>query len=78
MKRKLLERPLVRAVLKSVPFVGDVVSNLDNEAPVGQFDTKEAWYTTIRYVIIAALLYLVISGKISWEEAEQAKEFLGN
>lgn len=75
---KFLNRPLVKAVLKSVPFVGDVVDNLDNDTPKGELDVKQAWFSVVRLAIVGTLLYLALSGKISWEEAEQGKEFLGN
>ena len=73
---KFLNRPLVKAVFKSVPFVGDIVDNIENDAPAGQLDIKQAWFSAVRLAIIGVLLYLALSGKISWEEAEQGKEFL--
>jgi len=73
---KLLERPLIKAVLKSIPFVGDIVSNMDNQSPQGEVDGRDSPYLIIRYLIIGVLIYLVLSGKIDIDQANDAKDLL--
>ena len=76
---KLINKPLIKGVLKSVPFVGDVVDNITEgtfEAPEGVLDKNKLIYSTVRLIILCVLLYLVFSGKISFEDAENAKEFI--
>ena len=76
---KLLNRPIIKAALKSIPFVGDIVENMDADtpgAPQGTLDTNRLLIQAIRLGILAGILYLVFSGKLSMEEAENYKEFL--
>ena len=76
---KLINRPIVRGILKSVPFVGDVVDNITEgtfEAPEGVLDTNKLLYSTLRLAVLCVLLYLAFSGKIDFEQAEQAKDFI--
>ena len=76
---KLINKPLIKGVLKSVPFVGDVVDNITEgtfQAPEGTLDKNKLYYSIWRLTILCVLLYLVFSGKISFEDAEQAKEFI--
>lgn len=78
---KLLKKPLIKGVLQSVPFVGDVVENVTEgtfQSPEGNLDKNKLIFQVIRFAALAVLLYLVFSGKISFEEAENAKEFLNN
>ena len=79
--KKLLQRPLIRAILRSVPFVGDVVDNLDKEtmdSPKGTFDPGDMTTKLIRLAVLVGLMYFVFSGKLSMEEAESAKSFISN
>ena len=76
---KLINKPLIKGVLKSVPFVGDVVDYITEgtfEAPEGVLDKNKLIYSTVRLALLCVLMYLVLSGKISFEDAEQAKDFI--
>ena len=76
---RVLDRPLVKGVLKSVPILGDVVENITEgtfDAPEGMLDKNKLMFQVLRIAILCVLLYMVFSGKIDFEEAEQAKQFL--
>ena len=76
---RVLRQPLVAGVLKSVPMLGDVIENITEgtfDAPEGTLDKNKLMFQVLRIAILCVLLYMVFSGKIDFEEAEQAKEFL--
>ena len=75
---KILTGGFVKGIIKSIPWVGEVASNVldDNGTESGKVDKKELPSILIRIGIIAVLLYLAMIGKIGWDEAEQAKEFI--
>lgn len=74
MIKKLLAKPLVKGVLKSLPIVGEVVSNVDaeNERPKGELDITELVQALIRLVILIAIL----KGVMTTEEAESTLDVL--
>ena len=77
---KILTNPLIKSGLSLIPFgLGSLASNvLDrNGSPVGKVDAKTMPIKIMKVVIYAVLLYLVFSGKIDFEQAGQAKEFIG-
>ena len=57
-------------------MVGDIVSNMDNQSPQGEVDGRDSPYLIIRYLIIGVLIYLVLSGKIDIDQANDAKDLL--
>ena len=76
---KLINKPLIKGALKTVPILGDLVDNLTEgtfDAPEGVLDKNKLIFQIVRITILVVLLYLVFSGKIDFDEAEQAKEFL--
>ena len=76
---RLINKPLIKGVLKSVPVLGDLVDNITEstfDAPEGVLDKNKLIFQIVRIAILCILLYLVFSGKISFEEAEDAKQFL--
>ena len=76
---KILKKPLVKGVLKSVPFVGDVVDNITTEtenSPAGSLDKGDLVMRIVRLVVLIGILYFVFSGKIDMEQAEDIKEFI--
>jgi hypothetical protein len=77
---KLLKGKFVKSIIKAIPFVGDIASNIldNNNTPEGKIDKKELPVVVIRMVLLAILVYLAISGKIEWSDAEQAKDFITN
>ena len=68
----------ISPVLKVVPGVGPLVQNVvdHNSTPEGVIDDSEATSQLVSLAILVALVILVITGVISFEEAEQAKEFI--
>lgn len=74
-----LNRPLIKGLIKSIPFVGDVADNILDEqpgSPSGQVNRSDLTSKLIRMGILLGILYLVFSGKLSMEEAEGYKEFI--
>jgi len=65
-------------LLSSIPVVGSIAANFldNNSTKPGVMDKKELWPQLAQLAILAVLVYLVMSGKISWDDAEQAKDFL--
>lgn len=76
---KFLNRPLIKAVLKSVPFVGDIVQNIDDESfesPKGSFNPAAMVPVVIRLGALIVLAYFVLKGTITMEDAENVKELI--
>lgn len=76
---KILTGGFFKTVIKSVPIVGDLASNVldENGTKAGEVNKKELPVTLIRLGILVVILYLALSGKIEWTEAEQAKDLIG-
>ena len=76
---KILLNPIVKSGLSLIPFgLGSVASNIldRNGSPVGMVDTKTMPIKVMKMVIYAVLIYLVLAGKIDFDQAEQAKSLL--
>ena len=76
---KILTGGFVKGVIKSIPVVGDLAGNVLDEADgteAGQLNKKELPVTLLKVIILTIILYMALSGKIGWEEAEQAKDFI--
>jgi len=76
---KLLQRPLIKAVLKSVPFVGEVIDNLETQtvdSPKGQLDPGDMITKIIRILALLAIAYFVLKGDLSMDEAGDIKELI--
>ena len=76
---KLINKPLIKGVLKTIPFAGDLVENITEdtfESPAGAMNHNKLIFQLVRFAGLAILMYLVFSGKISFEEAEKAKDFI--
>lgn len=76
---KFLTKPTVKAIIKSIPILGDIAGNVLDEQQTsepGQIDKKTIGPQLVKIAILGILLYLAMTGKISFEEAEQAKEFI--
>ena len=67
--KKLLAKPLVKGILKSIPVVGEVVTNVDaeNGEAKGKIDPAELLQALIRLII---LIYILM-GALTPGEAEQ-------
>jgi len=65
-------------LLSAIPGVGPIIANVldNNSTPAGVMDKRELWPQLAQLAILAVLVYLVISGKISWDDAEMAKDFI--
>ncbi len=76
---KFLQKPMVKGLIKSIPFVGEMAANVLNEvphSPAGKVDKEDLIPTLVRMGVVIVLLYLAMSGKISFDDATNAKEFL--
>jgi len=76
---KLIKNPLIKGVLKSIPIVGDVVQNIDDESfesPKGTFSPVAMVPVILRILFLIALAYFVLRGDVSIEDAESVKELI--
>ena len=76
---KFLQKPMIKGLIKSIPFVGEMASNVLTEtsnSPAGKVDKEDMIPTLIRMGVVIVLLYLAMSGHISFEDATEAKEFI--
>ena len=60
---KLFKNPLIRGIIKSIPILGEMVTNVDNEnaAESGSVDWAEVVQAIIRLIIVIAILKGVLS-----------------
>ena len=49
-----------------------------SNSPAGKVDKEDMIPTLIRMGVVIVLLYLAMSGKISFDDAEAAKDFLND
>ncbi len=74
---KLLTGKVVGGLIKSIPFgVGSLAGNILDEvngSQPGEVDKKSIYPQLIKLGIYAVLAYLVVSGKLSQEDAELFK-----
>ena len=83
---KLLTSKVGKTLIGSIPIIGDAAENLltETKGEKGEVQSEPGkidWTNPqgiIRGVIVAVLLYLALKGHISWDEADQAKEFITN
>ena len=74
-----LKKPIVKGLIKSIPFIGDIADNVlteTNTSPAGEVDKGDLITKVIRLALLVGLLYLVFSGKLNMEDAEGYKEFI--
>jgi len=83
---KLLTSRVAKGLLKSLPLgVGQIAGNILDEkkgdgkgevvSEAGSIDWKDP-ATIVSAVATLVLMYLALTGKLTWEEAEQAKSFI--
>ncbi len=77
---KFLNKPLIGGILKSLPFgIGSIAQNvLSPVNGVGSLDKKELPAQLFKIALYAILVYMVVNGKLSWDDAESAKELIGD
>ena len=81
----LLSKP-VKGLLKSIPIVGGLAGNVLDEvkgdgpgevvSEAGAIHKETMWPQIIGAVATLVILYLALTGKISWDDAKNAKELL--
>ena len=76
---KILSSPVAKSLLTKIPFgvgsmIGDAMTS--NESPQGVLNREQLANNLVKIGIYVVLIYLVLSGKIGWDEAEAAKEFV--
>ena len=78
---KILTSTVSKSILSKIPFgIGSIASEVFNatDTPEGEMNREKLVHHLVKLGIYAVLLYLVFSGKIDFDQAEQAKEFLQN
>jgi hypothetical protein len=76
---KVLTSPIVKASIKLLPFnIGSAAAEMmeKTDTPVGSMNREKAVHHALKLIIYAVILYLVFSGKIGWDDAEQAKDLI--
>lgn len=78
---KVLTSPLVKGLIKAVPFgVGDIAGNVLDEVKGSDEAGKVHWPSVtpqiIKLLIYAALALAVLKGWVTFEEAENAKDLV--
>jgi len=65
-------------LLSAIPGVGPIIANVldNNSTPAGVMDKKELWPQLVQLVILAVIIYFLLTGKITQDQAEGAKELL--
>ena len=77
---KIITSPLIKSAIGMVPFgIGSTLSNIldKNGTEPGTVDPQSFAPQMMKIAIYIVLVYLALSGKLTWEDAEQAKEFIG-
>jgi len=75
---KLLTSPIAKGLITKIPFIGSVAGELLNR------NTSDEWSMTkgqlihhlVKIGIYAVLMYLVFSGNIDFDNAEDIKSFM--
>lgn len=76
---KVLTNPMVKTALGFIPFgVGSTIEKVldSNQTPEGQINREDLAKSLVKLGIYAVIIYLVLSGKVTWEDAERVKEFI--
>ena len=77
---KIITSPLIKSAIGMVPFgIGSTLSNIldKNGTEPGTVDPQSFAPQMMKIAIYIVLVYLALSGKLTWEDAAQAKEFIG-
>jgi len=78
---KILTSPIVKGLLTKIPLgLGSMASDFlnRNETMEGEMTKEKLVHNLVKITIYAVLVYLVFSGKLTWEDAEGAKSFITN
>jgi len=76
---KLLFSKVGKGLIKAIPFVGDFAGNImdENNSESGTVDQKELPVQMLRMAILGVLVFAVLKGWISFDDAEAAKDLVG-
>ena len=69
----------LQPVIAKVPFgVGELANNIltKNDSPEGVLSREKLVHSLVKMAIYAVLLYMVFSGKIDFDQANEAKDFI--
>ena len=78
---KILTSPIVKGILTKLPFgVGSLMGEVVNSTstPEGAINREQLIHSLVKIGIYVVLIYLVLSGRISWDDADSAKGFITN
>jgi len=76
---KILTNPLIKGALGVLPLGwGSAIGNIldKNGTDSGKVDPQSFAPAMMKIAIYIVLVYLALSGKLTWEDAEQAKSFI--
>ena len=71
---------IIKAVAPVIPFnIGSIASELltNTDTPEGTMNREKAILHAGKLIIYLVLIYLALSGRLTWDQAEEAKDFLG-
>ena len=79
---KILTSPIAKGIISKLPFgVGSMASEFmsdTTDAKAGNMSREKLVHNLVKLGIYAVLLYLVFSGKIDFDQANDAKDFIQN
>ena len=78
---KLINKPIIKGVLKTIPFAGDIIQNIEDDSfqhPTGTFNPVAMIPVIIRLLFLIALAYFVLRGDVSIEDAQDVRELIDN
>lgn len=77
---KIITSPLIKGLIKSIPFgVGSLAGNVLDEvegSPSGAADWKTITPQLIKLGLYAVLVYLILNGTITADDAKDAQKIL--
>ena len=80
---KILSGKVAKVILSKVPFgigstFSDLMTSSKDAGNSGTMSREKLVHNLVKMGVYAILIWLALSGKISWDDADQAKEFLQN
>ena len=70
---------IIKAVAPAIPFnIGSVAAELLNrtDSPEGTMTREKAIQNAAKTIFYMVLVYMALTGKLTWSEIEQAQEFI--
>ena len=71
---------IIKAVAPAIPFnIGSVAAELLNrtDSPEGTMTREKAIQNAVKTIFYMVLVYMALTGKLTWDQVETAKDFIG-